>query len=704
MTGERFTHKLTGCAPVPLAHYLKALGVIRLVSEQADATAQGWWSGDVFHLRSTLDRDGLTEFFTSIYRPTPIIAPWNGGSGFFLKDNRASIEAFSKGTAERFRPYREAISSCQSVLRDLNLSERPEGEGKEHLLIACRGRLSDEAVTWLDAAFVLTGDGPKYPPLLGTGGNDGRLEFTNNLMQRLLDLVDPQSGSPTDASAGWLTDAFYPEVQDDFQRDSILGQFDPGALERAVNPWDYVLMMEGAIMFAAAAVKRLESTAKGALCFPFCVRSAGVGYSGSAAADESSSRAELWLPLWNRPSTYYELSAVFSEGRSQVNGRTAKNGVDFARAVSTLGTDRGLDCFTRFGFHARNGLAYFAVPLGKFKVEPQPQVNLLSDIDGWLDSFRRAASSDNAPTRAQRALRRLEGAILDLCQQRGPAALQSVLVALGDAEAVLAVSAKWRAEAFQRPIPLLSAQWLQECNDDTSEFRLAASLASLYSPALGGLRQYLEPVEIKGQWVNWNENYGARRNVVWDRSDLESNLVAILQRRSIEAVRKGVRADDGSTLVFPGEATSFSSLGDTTMFLRNGTDDDKIASLIRGLTLLNWVAVGQETRQLQSGEDEPLPDAAFALLKLCHTPYKVHDSYVPLETTIAHLVVADRLSDAAQLAARRLQGSCLPPAIRTVARKGSSAHRIAAALLIPLTWTDTKRLAKAVLKPDQAAV
>ena len=33
-------HHLTGCSPVPLAHYLKALGILRLIVEQrADGEA-----------------------------------------------------------------------------------------------------------------------------------------------------------------------------------------------------------------------------------------------------------------------------------------------------------------------------------------------------------------------------------------------------------------------------------------------------------------------------------------------------------------------------------------------------------------------------------------------------------------------------------------------------------------------------------------
>ena len=34
---------LAGCAPIPLASYLKALGVFRLVAEQKDECARGRW-------------------------------------------------------------------------------------------------------------------------------------------------------------------------------------------------------------------------------------------------------------------------------------------------------------------------------------------------------------------------------------------------------------------------------------------------------------------------------------------------------------------------------------------------------------------------------------------------------------------------------------------------------------------------------------
>jgi len=42
-------HHLVGCAPAPLARYLKALGILRLVAEQKDPAVRGWWPGRRAH-------------------------------------------------------------------------------------------------------------------------------------------------------------------------------------------------------------------------------------------------------------------------------------------------------------------------------------------------------------------------------------------------------------------------------------------------------------------------------------------------------------------------------------------------------------------------------------------------------------------------------------------------------------------------------
>ncbi len=59
--------QLAGCRPEPLAYYLKALGILRLVSEQADPEARGWWADDEFRLRTKLSREELEKFFFEKY-------------------------------------------------------------------------------------------------------------------------------------------------------------------------------------------------------------------------------------------------------------------------------------------------------------------------------------------------------------------------------------------------------------------------------------------------------------------------------------------------------------------------------------------------------------------------------------------------------------------------------------------------------------
>ena len=99
---------LHGCAPEPLMGYLKALGVFRLVAEQADPSATMSWHGGVCRMHTTLDRDSLTEYFLEWYRPTPVLAPWNGGSGFY-GGGSDPLEAIAGSASDRLDLYRDTI-------------------------------------------------------------------------------------------------------------------------------------------------------------------------------------------------------------------------------------------------------------------------------------------------------------------------------------------------------------------------------------------------------------------------------------------------------------------------------------------------------------------------------------------------------------------------------------------------------------------
>jgi CRISPR-associated protein Csx17 len=219
---------LAGCAPVPLAHYLKALGILRLVSQQRDASAKGFWKNDIFHLVSALDRDGLVNFFLNDYHPTPIIAPWNGGSGFHPGDNKEAIDAIASSTSTRFDEYRMAIGVGRDCLDQLGLQRKPEKEEKQRLLQVCRNRLFAESLHAFDTAVLLAGDGAKFPPLVGTGWNDGRLEFTNNFMQRVIEVLEPAKGSATPSAGDWLKQSLFSDNKKTPPSKAPVGQFLPG--------------------------------------------------------------------------------------------------------------------------------------------------------------------------------------------------------------------------------------------------------------------------------------------------------------------------------------------------------------------------------------------------------------------------------------------------------------------------------------------
>lgn len=715
---------LAGCRPVPLANYLKALGVLRLVAEQKDASARGYWQRERFILRTVIEREELERFFLEEYQPTPITGPWNGGSGYFTKDNTQAIEALSASTASRLHAYRETIATAKAVLGELGLTEKPSSAQKQLLLHACRNAFPDAALRWLDATFVLSQDGAKYPPLLGTGGNDGRLEFTNNFMQRLLTLFNPSTGAPEPTAAGLLSASLFGESTTNLIKGAPIGQFFPGnaggansstgfGADSLINAWDFVLMLEGATLFAAAATRAMEQETQGVLAYPFTVRAAAVGYESAAASDESNARAEMWMPLWQTPVTVVELSALLSEGRGRVGGRAARNGVDFARAIAGLGVDRGIEAFQRFGFHVRNGLSYFAVPLGRFRVHAEPRAELLHEIDTWLDRFRSKASGQTAPASAARALRQLEASIFDLCLRGDVQRQQAVLIALGQCERVMATSSRWTTDSFLPPVPALSGQWLQDCDDGSVEYRLAAALASVwgYYENAGGrrrvrsLRQQLEPVTTwkmdTGLVVRWD--WDAAADVVWSHGHLMDCMNAALARRLMRAVQAGVAT-------YPDVGHIHAELGDIADFIDGAVDEQRLSDLLWGCLLIDWTRVDRAQRPASRiTGSEPL-GALYGLLKLCflgprrsvsarNGEERSDQDAIPVVPRLHRTAASGDGSRAGVDAIRRLRANGLVPALQQIHVSPELARRSAAALLFPIDAYAQRRLAAMVLRP-----
>lgn len=703
------TITLSGCTPTPLASYLKALGIFRVISLQyPEGKARACWNRNAFSLTSSLDADALLEFFATRYEPTPLVAPWNGGSGFFPKDNTKALKEIEASKAPRLTTYRETISAAFSALQSLKIAEKPDNAEKQQLLLRCRNTFSETALEWLDSAFVLTEGGAKYPPLLGTGGNDGRLEFTNNFMQRLTEVFEMDAeGTPATEKALLLLGAALFDTPTPGLANKPFGQFSPAAggganggtgfdAQGAVNPWDFILALEGALIFATATLKRIEGLGRGQLAYPFCVNASGAGYGSSSAADETAARCEIWMPLWDTPVGLSELQHLLTEGRAWVGRRPPKDGIDFARAVTSLGVDRGIAEFQRYGFHVRNGLAYFATPLQRLRVRRDTvSTDLLAPCDGWLERFLPAAKAATAPGSIQRAARRLESAILSQCasaqtENRGTAL--ELLLSLSSCEEALGTSLKWTHEARLKPLPPLSSVWIEATECDRPEFRLAAALASiqlLVEKRHFPIRRHLEPVEVapgSPGWAQWQDE--GSREVVSTSMSAPQVLIAIMRRRLLLAQSHHPQS-------WPEYAGLTAHPSDLADFIDGKHFDDRLfLDLLRALCLVGCFATTPLKLRTRP-KNERIPSAFFAQLKLCFTGFLPEEHCVPVNANVFNLASGGDGARASLATLRRLHGSSIPVLHTPIEISGDTVVRSAAALLFPL-W---RRQLEAVAKP-----
>ncbi|MGB9602684.1 MAG: type I-G CRISPR-associated protein Cas8g1/Csx17 [Limisphaerales bacterium] len=697
---------LNGCSPTPIAFYLKALGVLRLVSEQKDPTAKGCWQRDRFVLYTKLTEKELLDFFLYEYEPTPIVAPWNGGSGFYPKDKKSAIIQIEKSTSPRFGNYKNTINVVKSLMDKYDFvaaKSNKDDTFKKRILTICRNELSDNFLKWVDAAVVITDESLKFPPILGTGGNDGRLDFTNNFMQRLVELIDPTDGKPQGDSEKYLKTSLFGENLKVEFKDAPIGQFLPiragGANttsgfvgKSAINPWDYILMLEGSLLFASACVRRLNPESVMVPAAPFYVEQSAIGYASASLKDEQETRGEIWLPIWEKPASVGEISFIFSEGRAQVGRRLARNGLDFIRAAVTLGVDRGISLFQRYSFQERNGMAYFAIPLDKIYVRRNIRADLLSEIDQWLSRVIGLTKSEETPGSVKTAVRNLQNAIVELCKNDDADHLQEVLIQLGQCEKALSRSIKWTTEKGLRPLSGLSSDWLKYADTKTAEFRLACSLASMrgrYGKEWIPIRCNIEAVKVNNSG-NLDYLKEGSTKVVWSESPAVKVFNDIFSRRMIDAEKSG----EGGLVE---DAVIRASVDDVNLFIQGETDDGLILRLLWGLVLINWGGVSDA--KFDNGKTGSRPNALYALMKLCYMKPPGSDKPLPLTPGIHRLAVAGRSKDASEMAAKRLLSSNLAPAIKTISLPPDKTRRVAAAVLFPISGRDWVRLAEAVLRP-----
>lgn len=614
------TVHLHGCRVEPLLSYLAGLGVVRLVAEQLDPDVSARWDGDhLVIIGKELDNTKLVEFLAEEYRPTPLIAPWNGRGGFQDGRERPSEQIVKRvefSDSRRLEAYRSAISiardACEAA-RGYQLIEKGKVSDnrklKKKFIELCRATLPDEALAWLDASVVLLDDDIAFPLILGTGGNFGSMEISIGFL-RQLDALGLLGGRSDESSRALLRHSLFRD--DDARLDrSSAGQFDPGGVggpnssstgnaRELANPWGFVLAMEGAIVFASAAARRLgaeSQTGARKASMPFTVDATGVAH--DSASEDEELKGELWVPLWRHGMSYREIQHFISEGRSQWGRHQARSGLDFVRATATLGVYRSVDEFARYLISVRHGQNVLAVPTGRFRVHDRvrPEADVLRQLDGWVDSARFSKS----PTAVNTALHALDRAQFAVATLGGAGRLQAVLGALAEAEQAASRSPGYREKRHLRPINGLSArEWAPLLDDGSAEFRIAVGLASLSdelpsgSPSAaegvgGSLATLLRPVTRTQNGLAWSRG-GSRVPNLGDRS-LYEILVDVVGVRAVLASSAQPEEDghdDIAGLPFAFHYGLSVDLADVGRLLGGQLDVERLGAILAGLLLLEW--------------------------------------------------------------------------------------------------------------------
>ncbi|TAM58197.1 type I-U CRISPR-associated protein Csx17 [bacterium] len=701
---------LPGCRNDSLLGYLKALGLLRVFSTQADQAVRASWRDATLVLHTAQSNSDVATFLLEAYAPTPVVNPWNNGAGFDGKADAATqiIDTIRKTKSPRWAAYRSIVELIteryvKTGRRQAFIAEKK----KEEFLRDLRQHYPEEGLAWLDVAVVIAADRVVYPYLLGSGGNDGRLDFAVNFAARALEVIGDE---PLKESSSLLADALY-ETSTAQLKQSAIGQFSPRYAsgpnatsgfdaESLVNPWDFVLMIEGAMMFSGALVKRIESDGNSSdgrsrstqFAFPFAFRSAG-GY--GASSTEEGTRGEVWLPIWNGRASLQALRDLFRKARADIvpgNGsqvRAAASASEAAVAALTAGISTGVGRLQRVAFVQRNGLAYAATVAGTVSA-PEHGDELTALITGsiahWVEGMRKGDAAKGGAV--AEALRQFDTLLFEYAaapEERNKHAGQELLAGL----AALDVALSRKQPGWPPPLRYLNAAAINTLDDGSWEHNVAAALASLGgSDRAKRLRLQLEHVKA--------DESGLR--LVYDRTIQPATLSAPTLAKSlaqIAAVRARRAAEPKGRVWWT--AARGAAVKDVAAMLQFDRDNkrhqrcwDRLANLILAYAIVEPSARFAGT---DGDDDEPAQPAIpgpYAVMKLILDHPRARDERILALLAAGH---PERALDLAARRARTIGG--LRGRWRDVdGAIISDPQWYAAALLVPIArgWKEYRRL------------
>jgi len=558
---------IPGLSPDSLGNYLASLGLLRVLSRKWPTTRIAW-RDEVLQVvggPATLD-----ELLDELMRVASERA--------WTKYDTAWADDQKKGTA--------AKSGTPLLLW--------QASGPEELLALC-------------AAHAVAHAGVSLNPLLRSSG--GRRNFANGWKTAVDELSGPPNkgtdlrrGSLSALVNGWPVDWVIDKLNAGSWFADATKLYNSGqtpARNSQASPWAMALACEALAFLAGGASRRLGARTSAVGAFPFVTQPVAA----SAEKEADRLRCEIWAPLWTRPMTLPEVSALFQRGRAELAGRGALTPAAFATAIHERGVDAGISEFRRFTI-GRTTSAKSVEPRlgGRFSlaargVNPSTslvleRVTLLIEQHGFPRDDRRFEGLRGP----------IESALLDLAAapdrpEAGIALLDTVVSALDRIDR----NRRFREKRVQwKP---LSIKWLPSLFAGEAsgvEARLALALVSGFPKAL--------PFTAFRFGVSWTPDGRVDGRVrqrrfehtkvaparwVWGPGELSRVLGAVLSRRLLEEPK----------LDLPGtpwrdRALLPASADHLRRWLAGDLDEPLLAAWLSRLALFDWTCVPDEVRAL----------------------------------------------------------------------------------------------------------
>ncbi len=631
---------IPGCRHNVLGHNLKAIGLLRVIAtcaapEHCDPEAEGWWDLECacFRVRSEkyATEDDLARFLSEYYLPTQPISAWNKDIGYRDKS------VFPPPTKDTLALAKElsALVGKTKAGEKRGAQQKAFMEFREHPI-----GFSPSSMDAIASVFV---KGNSDNPLFLAKGAAGRAqlfrtywEFLEELTKarkdkkrkkeivRSLALNFLRGGSQSSGKA--LGTPFFPDAIKTYNNGLgwVVETFPFNAL-------DYLLAVEGALALRGGASRTLAANSRRFAAFPF------VFDSGEDLVDDSNdvkgTASSIWLPLWERPTTFAELSSFICDAQSRLPGKEARFSAEFARAVRAYGVDAGFAGWQEFRFKMKASRVPWACTGRYLGAAPQLASMRLSDalapLDecGFLDQFEPSyKGGGKIDSRSPHPFRASIGAAIEDCIAEPTAdnALE-VLLRLYPAFAKVAQSKSFRETLRPRPVlfdSLPQQPWIELLSEiDSPEFRIARALASITGFGKQADGSFSDVQPFLGSLLPVNLRYGRcqldaiSKQAVWSGTDLCHDLSRVLSRRYMDSLK-----DDLPALRSPYPAR----LDDVLAFLNGALDDHRIARWTEALSLIgwHWKSAEDESSVLGTGnssddeaEGKPAIPLAYAALR-----------------------------------------------------------------------------------------